>query len=68
MVYNSWRQLEWHTNLEVYDYSKHEDCGDEVHKVGQVLPVEGLPQRSHLVSAGGQQMKQSDDGALKLSA
>lgn len=55
-------------NLEVYDHCKHKDGGDEVHKVGQVLSVEGLSQGTHLVCAGGQQMEESNDGSLKLSA
>ena len=34
--------------LEVYDHTKDEDGGEQVHEVGQVLPVEGLSQGSHL--------------------
>lgn len=52
--------------LEVYDHRKHEDRGNEVHEVGQVLPVEGFSQGAHFVRASGQQMKERDDGALKL--
>lgn len=54
-------------HLEVYDYCKHKDGGDEVHEVRQVLSVEGLSQGAHLVRAGGQKMKESNDGSLKLS-
>lgn len=54
--------------LEVYDHCENEDGGDEVHEVWQVLPVEGLSEGAHLISASGQQVKQSDDGSLKLSA
>jgi len=55
------------TDLEVYDNSKDEDCRDEVHKVGQVLSVEGLSQSSHFISTSGQQVEQSNNGSLKLS-
>lgn len=55
-------------HLEVYDHCKNKDGGDEVHEVWQVLPVEGLSEGAHLISASGQQVKQSDDGSLKLSA
>lgn len=54
--------------LEVYDHCKNKDGGDEVHEIWQVLPVEGLSEGSNLISASGQQVKQSDDGTLKLSA
>ena len=40
-------------NLEVYDYAEDKDGGHQVHEVGQVLPVEGLPQGADLVLAGG---------------
>jgi len=54
-------------HLEVYDHGKHKDGGHEVQEVGQVLPVEALSQGAHLVRAGGQEMKHSNDGSLKLS-
>lgn len=54
-------------HLEVYDHCKNKDCGDEVHEVRQVLPVEGLSEGSHFVRAGGQEMKESNDGSLELS-
>ncbi len=54
-------------HLEVYDHCKHEDSGNEVHEVWQVLSVEGLSQGTHLVRAGSQEMKESNDGSLKLS-
>lgn len=56
------------THLEVYDYSKDEYGGNQIHEVGQVLPVEGLSQSTHFVCPGGQQMEKSDDCSLKLSA
>lgn len=55
-------------HLKVYDDSKDEHCGDQVHEVGQVLSVEGFPQRSHFVRASGQKMEESDDGSLEFCA
>lgn len=55
-------------HLEVYDHCKNEDGGDEVHEIWQVLPVEGLSEGAHLICACGQQVKQGNDGSLKLSA
>lgn len=56
------------TDLEVNDDAKHEDGGQEVHQVGQVLSVEGLSQGPHLVVLGGQQMEESNNSSLKFSA
>ena len=56
------------THLEVYDHTEDEDSGHEVHEVGQVLPVEGLPQSPDLVLPGGEQMEQSNQSTLKLSS
>ena len=56
------------THLEVYDHTKDKDGGHEVHEVGQVLPVESLPQSSDLILPGGEQMKQSNQSTLKLSS
>ena len=56
------------TDLEVYDYTKDEDSGEEVHEVGQVLAVEGLSQGAHLVCPCGQQVEESNDSPLKLCA
>lgn len=55
-------------HLKVYDDSKDEHCGDQVHEVGQVLSVEGFPQRSHFVRPSGQKMEESDDGSLEFCA
>lgn len=54
-------------HLKVYDHCKNKDCGNKVHEIRQVLSVEGLSQGAHLVRAGGQEMKESNDGPLKLS-
>lgn len=54
--------------LEVYDHCENKDGRDEVHEIWQVLSVEGLSKGAHLVCACGQQVKQSNDGSLKLSA
>lgn len=55
-------------HLEVYDHCKNKDGGDEVHEIRQVLPVEGLPEGAHLIGASSQQVKQSNDRSLELSA
>ncbi len=60
-------QQQQKTDLEVYDHSKDEDCGDEVQEIGQVLSVEGLSQCSHFISTSGQQVEQSNNSSLKLS-
>ena len=52
--------------LKVYDHAKHEHGGAQVHQVGKVAAVEGLAQAADLVRPRGQQVKESDDGPLKL--
>ena len=47
-------------HLEVDDNAEDEDGCHEVHEVGEVLPVEGLPQGADLVLSGGKQVAQSD--------
>lgn len=54
--------------LKVYYYSKDKHCGEEVHEVGQVLSVKGLPQGPHFVCPSGQQMEESNDGPFKFCA
>ena len=54
--------------LEVDDYTEDEDGGEEIHEVGEVLPVEGLSQGPDLVLAGGEEVEQRDDGPLELGA
>ena len=54
--------------LEVDHYTKDEDCGEEIHQVGKVLPVEGLPEGPDLVLPRGEEVEQRDHGALKLCA
>ena len=54
--------------LEVYHHSKDEDCCEEVHQVGEVLSVESLPESPDLVLPGGQEVEQSDHGALEFGA
>ena len=54
--------------MEVYHHTEDEDGGEEVHQVGQVLPVESLPESPDLVLSGGQEVEQSDHGALELGA
>lgn len=54
--------------LEVYDNPEDENCGHEVHDVGEVLPVEGLAQGPDLVLSGGEQVEEGNDSALELGA
>jgi len=54
--------------LEVDDDAEDEDGSQQVGQVRQVLSVEGLLERAHLVVTGGQQMEQGDDRSLELSA
>ena len=54
------------TNLEVDNDEEDSNSGHQVHQVGQVLPVEGLPETPHLVGPGSQQVEQSNDRSLKL--
>ena len=53
------------THLEVYNHTKDENSGEQVHQVGQVLSVESFSQGTNLVLSGGQQVEKSDHGSLK---
>ena len=50
--------------LEVDDDAEDEDRSTEVHQVGKILAVEGLPESVDLVLAGGEQEEQGDEGAV----
>ena len=54
--------------LEVDHYTKDEDGSEEIHQVGKVLPVEGLPEGPDLVLPRGEEVEQRDHGALELCA
>ena len=54
--------------LEVDHYTEDEDGGEEIHQVGEVLPVERLPEGPDLVLSGGEEVEQSDHGALEFGA
>lgn len=54
--------------LEVYDYSKDEDGGQEVHQVGEVLTVEGLAQAANLVLTCCEQVEKSDNGTFEFGS
>lgn len=54
--------------LEVDDSGEDDKGGQQVHDVGQVLPVEGLLQGALLVGPGHEQMEESDDSTLVLGA
>lgn len=56
------------TYLEINDNSKDKYGGNQVHKVGEILPIEGFPESSNFVCASSQQMEQGNDGAFKLHA
>ena len=65
------RRLDWQVDaeaLEVDDDGEDEHGGQQVGQIGQVLTVEGLLERSHLVVSRRQQVEQGDDGALELGA
>ncbi len=57
-----------HGHLEVDDDEEDDDGGHEIDDIGQVLAVERLLQRAHLVGARDQQVEHRDDGALELVA
>jgi hypothetical protein len=54
--------------LQVDDSGEDEECGQEVHDVGQVLAVEGLVESTLLVGPGQEKVEESDDGTLELGA
>ena len=54
--------------LEVDDSSEDDKGGQQVHDVGQVLPVESLLQGALLVGPGHEQVEESDDSTLVLGA
>lgn len=54
--------------LEVYDYSKDQDGGHQVHQVGQVLPVECFTKCTDFVLSGGQKMEQSNHGSFEFGS
>lgn len=56
------------TNLEVNDHGKDKDGGEQVHEIGQVLPVEGFSQGADFVRPSGQQVEESNDGSFKFGA
>ena len=55
-------------SLEVYDDSKDEDCGQQIHQVGQVLAVESLAESSNLVLTSSQKVEQGNNGTFELCA
>ena len=57
-------QLDDTEALEVDDDAEDEDRSTEVHQVGKILAVEGLPESVDLVLAGGEQEEQGDEGAV----
>ena len=55
-------------SLEVYHHTKDENCGKEIHQVGQVLSVESLSQGSNFVLSCCQKMEESDHCSLELGS
>lgn len=47
-------QQRWYTYLKIYNNSKHENCGNRVVEIGQILTIESLPQGWDFVCPGGQ--------------
>lgn len=54
--------------LEVYDHAEDEDGGHEVHEIGQILPIESLPESPDFVLSGGEEMEEGNHGSLELGA
>lgn len=57
-----------HDYLEVNNYSKDKDSGNEVGKIWQILTIEGFTQTTHFICSGGQQMEESNDCSFKFSS
>merc|ERR1719323_1635359 len=55
-------------SLEVYHHTKDENCGKEIHQVGQVLSVESLSQGSNFVLSCCQKMEEGNHCSLKLGS
>lgn len=56
------------TYLEIDDDEDDEDCGEQIAYIRRVLPIESLLQGVELVRLGQQEVEESNDGALELSA
>lgn len=56
------------TDLEINYNRKHEDGGNQIHEVREILTVKGLTKSSDFVCTSSQKMKQSNDGTLKFHA
>ena len=54
--------------LEVNNYCKDKDSGNEVGKIWQILTIEGFTQTTHFICSGGQQMEESNDCSFKFSS
>jgi hypothetical protein len=52
--------------LKVDNHGEDNDGGDQVHAVGQVLPVEGLAKSELLVGPGDEKVDEADNGTLEL--
>jgi hypothetical protein len=62
-------QLKFDTEaLEIDDDEDDEDCGEQIAYIRRVLPIESLLQGVELVRLGQQEVEESNDGALELSA
>ena len=52
--------------LEVDDSTEDNDCGNQVHDVGEVLAVESLLERNSLVGPGEEQVDKGNESTLEL--
>ena len=66
-VKNQNKDGHWGTYLEVYDDTKDENGGHQVHQVGQVLPVKSFPESTDFVLTGSQQVEESNDSSFEFS-
>ena len=54
--------------LEVNNYTKHKNSGNQVGEIWQVLTIKSFSQTTHFICSGGQQMEQGNNSSLELSS
>lgn len=67
--YVSWNKLIWRRiqlTLKIDNDGEDDDGRDQVHAVGEVLPVEGLAESELLVGPGDEEVNEADNGTLEL--
>jgi hypothetical protein len=65
VLLNSLATLKY-SSLEVYGNCKDQDCGQQIHQIGQVLAVESFTESSNFVLTSGQKVEQSDDSTFEF--